>query len=251
MDVAAKEYKSRERILVARPGNGVTADQAAREILKAFLPRAFRHPVAAEDVESYLTLFRSARKQGQEFEPAIFFTVRAALVSPKFLFLAEDPNNTSDLRRVDAYSLASRLSYFLLGSMPDEFLFDVAAAGKLQDPAVIHELIPRILRREQPMEFAKRFVDQWLRIRQLDSDKAPDPKLFPAWMTDEELRSDIRLQPALFFYEIPKRDLSVLDLIPGAGGCLPALPRRRDSLEIAKVGCGRADPDSDDLAFAD
>ena len=166
-----------------------------------------------EDVAQYLTLFRSARKQGQEFEPAIFFTLRAALVSPKFLFLAEPPNNTGDLRRVDAYSLASRMSYFLLGSMPDELLFDIAAAGKLQDPAVVHELIPRMLRREQAMEFAKRFVDQWLRIRQLDSDKAPDAKLFPAWTTDEEIRSDIRLQPALFFYEILKRDLSVLNLI--------------------------------------
>jgi len=213
MDVAAKEYKSRERILVVRPGAGVSPEQAAREILKAFLPRAFRHPVTGDDVESYLTLFRSARKQGQEFEPAIFFTLRAALVSPKFLFLAEEPNSTGDLRRVDAYSLASRMSYFLLGSMPDELLFDIAAAGKLQDPAVIHELVPRILRREQALEFAKRFVDQWLRIRQLDSDKAPDAKLFPAWTTDEELRSDIRLQPALFFYEILKRDLSVLNLI--------------------------------------
>jgi hypothetical protein len=213
IDVAEKEYKSRERILVARPGAGVTPEQAAREVLKAFLPRAFRHPVTGEDVESYLTLFRSARKQGQEFEPAIFFTLRAALVSPKFLFLAEEPNTTGDVRRLDAYSLASRISYFLLGSMPDEFLFDVAAAGKLQNPAVIHELVPRMLRREQAMEFANRFVDQWLRIRQLDSDKAPDAKLFPAWTTDEELRSDIRLQPALFFYEILKRDMSVLNLI--------------------------------------
>jgi len=212
-DVAAKEYKSRERILVAHPGNGTTPEQAAREILKAFLPRAFRRPVAQDDVESYVALFRSARKLGQEFEPAIFFTVRAALVSPKFLFLSEPPNTTGDVRRLDGYSLASRLSYFLSGSMPDEFLFDLGAAGKLQDAAVIHELIPRIMRREQTMEFAKRFVDQWLRIRQLETDKAPDPKLFPEWNTDAELGSDIRLQPSLFFYEILKRDLSVLNLI--------------------------------------
>src|SRR5882724_8432303 len=88
LDVASKEYKSRERILVARPGNGVPPEQAAREILKAFLPRAFRRPVTEANVEPYLTLFRAARKQGQEFEPAIFFTLRAALVSPRFLFLA-------------------------------------------------------------------------------------------------------------------------------------------------------------------
>jgi len=213
MDVAAKEYKSRERILVAHPGNGVSPEQAAREILKAFLPRAFRRPATDDDIAQYLTLFRAARKQGQEFEPAIFFTLRASLVSPRFLFLAEPPNNSGDVRPLDAYSLASRMSYFLLGSMPDELLFDIAAAGKLHNPAVVHELIPRMLRREQALEFAKRFVDQWLRVRQLDTDKAPDAKLFPAWSTDEEMRSDIRLQPAIFFQELLKRDLSILNLI--------------------------------------
>src|SRR5580700_5277782 len=165
MDVAAKEYKSRERILVARPGNGILPEQAAREILKAFLPRAFRRPVTDDDIAQYLTLFRAARKQGQEFEPAVWFTLRASLVSPRFLFLAEPPNTSGGLRPVDPYSLASRMSYFLLGSMPDELLVDIAAAGKLHDPAVVHELIPRMLRREQALEFAQRFVDQWLRIR--------------------------------------------------------------------------------------
>jgi hypothetical protein len=213
MNAAAKEYKSREKILLARPGNGVSPEQAAGEILKAFLPRAFRRPVMQDDVAQYVTLFRAARKQGLEFEPAILFTLEAVLVSPKFLFLAEPPNTAADLRRIDAYSLASRMSYFLLGSMPDELLFDIAAAGKLHEPAVVHELIPRMLRREQALEFAKRFVDQWLRIRQLDTDKAPDAKLFPAWTTDEELRSDVRLQPAIFFHEILKRDLPVLNLI--------------------------------------
>lgn len=213
MDIAAKEYKSREKILVARPGNGVSPEQAAREILNAFLPRAFRRPVAEDDIAPYLTLFRAARKQGQEFEPAILFTLRTVLVSPRFLFLAEPPNTSGDLRRIPPHSLASRLSYFLWGSMPDELLVDIAASGKLHDPAVVRQLIPRMLRREQALDFAKRFVDQWLRIRLLDTDKAPDAKLFPAWTTDEELRSDIRLQPAIFFHEILKRDLSVLSLI--------------------------------------
>ena len=213
MNVAAKEYKSRQRILAARPGSGISPEDAAGEILRAFLPRAFRRPTAQGDVAQYLGLFRSARKRGLEFEPAILFTIEAVLVSPKFLFLAEPPNTGTDLRRLDAYSLASRMSYFLWGSMPDELLFDIAAAGKLHEPAVVRELIPRMLRRDQALEFVKRFVDQWLRLRQLDSDKAPDPKLFPAWTTDAEIGSDIRLQPALFFHEILKRDLPVLNLI--------------------------------------
>ncbi|HLK64844.1 MAG TPA: DUF1588 domain-containing protein [Bryobacteraceae bacterium] len=213
MDVAGKEFKSRERILVAHPAIGVSQDQAARKILKTFLPRAFRHPVAEEDVTQYLALFHAARKQGLEFEPAIFFTLRAVLVSPKFLFLSEPPNSGASAQPVDSYALASRISYFLWGSMPDELLTDLAADGKLRDPEVIHQLLPRMLRREQTLEFSKRFVDQWLRIRQIDTDKAPDAKLFPAWAADDELRSDIRLQPAIFFHEVLKRDLSVLTLI--------------------------------------
>ncbi len=213
MNVAGKEYKSRERIFVARPGNGVSPERAAHDILAAFLPRAFRRPAAESDVQEYLALFRAAQKQGQEFEPAVLFAMRAVLVSPRFLFLAEPPNPTGDIRRIDGYSLASRLSYFLWGSMPDELLFDVAAAGKLHDPEVLRMLLPRMLRREQALDFVKRFVDQWLRTRQLESDKTPDPKLFPAWTTDAEIQSDIRLQPALFFHEILKRDLSVLNLI--------------------------------------
>ena len=213
MDAAAKEFKSRQKIFVARPGNGVTPEQAAREILKSFLPRAFRRPVGQEDLLQYLTLYRSVRKQGQEFEPAILLTLQAVLVSPRFLFLSEPVNNTGDTRRSDGYSLAARMSYFLLGSMPDELLTDIAAAGKLHEPAVVHELVPVLLRREQSLEFAQRFVDQWLRVRQLDTDKAPDAKLFPAWAADEEMRSDIRLQPGLFLYEILKRDLSILSLI--------------------------------------
>lgn len=213
VDAAFKEFKSRSRILVAQPGNGVTPDQAAQAILKAFLPRAFRRPVAAADVAEYMNLFRAAGRQGKEFESAIGFPIRAALVSPRFLFLAEPANRTGDVRRSDAYALASRMSYFLWGSMPDELLFDLAEQGKLHDPEVVRAMLPRMLRRDQSLEFVKRFVDQWLRIRQLESDKAPDPTLFPAWSADAEIASDIRLQPALFFHELLKRDLSVLNLI--------------------------------------
>lgn len=212
-DAAFKEFKSRAKILVAKPGDGVSPDQAAQAVLRPFLARAFRRPASDADVAEYLNLFRAARKQGQEFEPAIMFAVRAALVSPKFLFLAEPANPTQDLRRVDSYAMASRLSYFLWGSMPDELMFDLAAMGKLHEPEVLRLLIPRMLRRDQATVFVKRFVDQWLRTRLLENDKAPDLKLFPAWTTDAEIQSDIRLQPSLFVYEILKRDLSVLNLI--------------------------------------
>jgi len=220
VNVAGKEYKSRERLFIARPGAGVPPEQAAHTILKEFLPRAFRRPVSEDDINQYVNLFRAARKQGEEFEPAILFSLRAVLVSPRFLFLADAPNNTGDLRPLDPYSLAARVSYFVWGSTPDELLIDLANMGKLSTPGAIEALLPRMLRRDQALDFSKRFVDQWLRTRQLDSDKAPDPMMFPPWKADEDLRSDIRLQPALFFHEMLKRDLSVLSLIDSNGTVL-------------------------------
>ena len=213
LDAALKEFKPRAKIFIARPGNGVSDDQAARVILSAFLPRAFRGPVGEPDVTEYISLFRRARKSGHEFEPSIAFALRAVMVSPRFLFLSEPVNATTDVRRADEYVLASRMSYFLWGSMPDELLFDLAADKKLHDPEVVRALIPRMLRRDQAFDFVRRFVDQWLRTRQLESNKAPDEKLFPAWSTDAEIAQDIKLQPSLFVHEVLKRDLSLLNLI--------------------------------------
>lgn len=213
MDFAAKEYKSRTKILVAKPGEGVSENDAAQRILEAFLPRAFRRPVQAAEVAPYLALFQVARKNGETFEPAIFFALRGALVSPLFLFRVEPRNTTSEVRPLDQYSLATRLSYFLWGSMPDDFLTDLAASGKLQEPEVLRHLVRRMLRNDRSLGFAQRFVEQWLRTRELSGDKSPDEKLFPDYASDEELRSDIRLQPVMFFRELLVKDMSLLNLI--------------------------------------
>ena len=207
MDFAAKEYKSRTRILVAKPGPGVTAEQAARKVLQAFLPRAFRRPVTEAELLPYLSLYSAARKAGEDFEPAIFFALRGALVSPLFLFRTE-PAET-----VDSYALASRLSYFLWGSQPDELLTDLAASGKLQDPEVLRQMARRMLKHDRSWNLARRFTEQWLHTRELTGDKAPDAKLFPEYAKDEELRGDIRIQPQQFFREILVRNLSLLNLI--------------------------------------
>ncbi|MEX2262239.1 MAG: DUF1592 domain-containing protein [Bryobacteraceae bacterium] len=213
IDFAAKEFKSRAKILVAKPGPGVSPDQAARKILGAFLPRAFRRPVDARDIAPYMQLFRAARKQGEPFEASILFALRSALVSPLFLFRAEPPNRNPEPRPLDQYALAARLSYFLWGSMPDELLFDVAAAGKLHDPGVLKELVQRMLRNDRSLGFTQRFIEQWLHTRELATDKSPDAKLFPTYANDEELRSDIRLQPVLFLREILVQNLSLLNLL--------------------------------------
>ncbi|MBI4908142.1 MAG: DUF1588 domain-containing protein [Acidobacteria bacterium] len=216
-DFASKEYKSRSKVIIARPGPGLTSDQAAHKILEAFLPKAFRRPVAAADVAPYVTLFRAASQQGQPFEQAVWFAIRGALVSPMFLFRVEPPNPDSKARLLDQFSLASRLSYFLWGSMPDELLSDVAAAGKLNDTEFLQQLIRRMLRNDRSLGFAQRFIEQWLRTRELATDKAPDAKLYPAYAADEDLRSDVRNQPVLFFREVFIRNLPLTNFIDSKG----------------------------------
>ena len=213
MDFAAKEYKTRVKIFVAKPGAGVSEEQAARKILANFLPKAFRHPVDEKDAAPYAALYNAARKQGQAYEPAVLFSMRAALVSPMFLFRADPPNSGPEPRLIDAYSLASRISYFLWGSMPDELLTDVAASGGLQDPEVLQQLVKRMLRNDRSLIFAQRFAEQWLRTRELTAEKAPDAKLYAAYAADAELRGDVRFQPILFLRELMVRDLSLLNLI--------------------------------------
>ena len=208
---AATDARAKARIFIARPGANLTETEAARTILSSFLPRAFRRPVDSADTHKYLKLFTAARAEGETYEGAVLFALRSVLVSPRFLFRIEPPVAT--MAPVDDYSLASRLSYFLWGSAPDEMLTDIAAEGKLSEPEVLRSQVARMLRHGKATDSIRRFVEQWLRTRDLGRDKAPDATLFPVWAESEEIRSDIRYQPVLFFREILARDLSLLNLL--------------------------------------
>ncbi len=217
LDAASKEFKARHKLFVARPGHGVTEREAARAILAEFLPRAFRRPVDAAAVEAYLQMFRKAKRRGRDFESAVFFAVRSALVSPAFLFHVDPSEGGPAVRQ---YALASKLSYFLWGTMPDELLFDIAAAGKMDDPAVLRRLVPRMLRDDRALEFATRFVGQWLRTRELEGPRGPDAELFPEYAANAELQGDILLQPIFFFREIVRENRSLLNLLDSDGTVL-------------------------------
>lgn len=203
MDYAAKEFKSRKRLLIAKPGEGLSEDGAARKIALNFLPKAFRRPVLEAEANEYVALFRTARSKGEEFEPAVFYMLRAVLVSPHFLFRNEPGE----------YALASRLSYFLWGSMPDELLFDLAGQRKLNRPEVLRALVDRMLRHDRSQNFAQRFIEQWLHTRELSGDKRPETATLAKGTEIEELLGDIRLQPVYFFREMLNRKLSLLTLI--------------------------------------
>lgn len=209
---AAKDPRSRAKFLIAKPEPGVTPEAAARTILKEFLPRAFRRPVAESDLAFYLDLFQSAQKRHESFEDSVLYSLRGVLVSPEFLFRSEPPNTRSEMKPLDDYALASRLSYFLWGSIPDGLLFALAEEGKLHEPEILKGQVARMLRNQKSFDFVESFVEQWLRTRDLGRSLSPDAGLFPMW-SDAELQGDIRYQPVLFFREILSNNLSLLNLI--------------------------------------
>jgi mono/diheme cytochrome c family protein len=212
LDYGAKDPRSRKSFLIAEPDQNTPPEEAARKVLEAFVPRAFRRPAKTGEVDRYLNLFRTRQKRGDNFDRAILFALKGVLVSPNFLFRMEDPNPQTGPRPLDDYAFASRLSYFLWGSMPDQALFDLAAEGRLQDDAVVTEQIGRMLKDQRVRDFSERFVDQWLNTRELGRDIKPDEKIFPAYY-DAEIQSAIRYEPILFFQEILSQNLSVLNLL--------------------------------------
>jgi hypothetical protein len=212
LTAAAKDPRSRAKFLIAKPGPDVSPLAAARTILLDFLPRAFRRPPDEEDINLYLNLFRDTFKKKKSFDEAILFTLRAVLISPEFLFRTEPLNRGAEMRLVDSYSLASRLSYFLWNSTPDSLLMALAATGKLNDPEILRGQVARMLRNDKSFDFEQSFVEQWLGTRDLGKSIQPDLQLYPEWK-DAELQGDIRYQPILFFKEILADDLSLLNLL--------------------------------------
>ncbi len=213
VEFALRDSRARARLGVAEPGPSLTPVAAATAVLRTTLPRAFRRPVAESEYEPYLSLFAIAQKQKQTFDASVTYMLRGVLMSPQFLFRVETANPTSETRLLDDYALASRLSYFLWDSMPDEMLFDLAALGKLHDAEVLREEIGRMLRSPKSMGFVNSFTSQWLGTRELGHEFVPDAKLFPVYTKDVELQADINMQPAVFFHTLLANNDSVLDLL--------------------------------------
>jgi len=197
---------ARRAVLVALPDADTTPRQAARKVLEAFLPRAFRRPATAAEVDRYLGVFDKASQRGDSYEQAVKLALKGVLISPSFLFLVETPADTKGLYRLGHYEVASHLSYFLWASMPDETLLELAAQGKLHDEAVLREQVRRMIRDPRSRGLADSFAAQWL-----GTTVRPDARTFPEF--DNELAAAMREETTLFFDAIVREDRSVLDVI--------------------------------------
>lgn len=212
LDYARADPKARERFLTAEPGPDKTPQQAAREILENFLPRAFRRPVAESELQTFLSLFERAHKKDRAFESSILYALEAALISPHFLFRVEAPGKGPEPEPVSDFELATRLSYFLWGTMPDAELLRLADKGILSKPEILNGKVECMLTDRRTQTFSERFVEQWLGTRELGRDIEPDAEKFPEYQ-DSVLQAAIRYEPILFFDEVLSNDLSLLNLL--------------------------------------
>jgi len=203
---------SRRRIFVSRPANPGEEEASAKRILSALMRRAYRRPVTDADVQGPLDLYRKARAEG-DFDAGIEMALSAVLVSPHFLFrVEEDPAGVAPntAYRLSDLELASRLSFFLWSSIPDDELLGVAAAGKLHEPAMLERQVRRMLADSRSRSLVTNFASQWLHLRNLAS-ITPDMRLFPDF--DDNLRQAFRQETELFFESILHEDRSALDLL--------------------------------------
>ena len=203
---------SRRRIFLCRPSGAADELACARRILSTLTRRAYRRPSTDADVQRLLTFYNAGKAEGG-FDRGIQKALERILVSPQFMFRIESqPANVAAgaASRVSDIELASRLSFFIWSSIPDDELLDAAIAGRLKNPATLEQQVRRMLADSRSQSMVTNFAAQWLYLRDIES-KEPDEILYPNW--DETLREAMRRETELFLESILRENRSVLDLL--------------------------------------
>ncbi len=204
---------SRQRLVTRTPAGPSEVDARARETLAPFARRAYRRPVRPEELDRLAQLVKLATDDGDSFEAGIRLAVQAVLVSPHFLFRVEiEPKRKDGEVRspLGAFEMASRLSYFLWSSMPDDALLSAAEDKSILRPEGLEVQVARMLKDPKAAAFVENFAGQWLQLRNLRT-VFPDWKRFPEWK--ENLREAMQRETELFFTEIVREDRSILDFL--------------------------------------
>jgi mono/diheme cytochrome c family protein len=203
---------SRRRIFVSRPTQPAEEDRCAEQILSTLMRRAYRRPVQPADLQKPMDFYRQAKAE-DGFEAGIEAALSAVLVNPEFLFrIEEDPAGVTPntAYRISDLALASRLSFFLWSSIPDDELLTVAQHGQLHQPRILEKQTRRMLADSRALNLVRNFGEQWLHLRNLES-STPDLRLFPDF--DDNLRQAFRRETELHFEAVLQEDRSVLDLL--------------------------------------
>jgi mono/diheme cytochrome c family protein len=201
---------SRQKIFICRPDTPSRELPCAREVISTLARRAYRQPVSAEDMRDLMMAYDSGR-ENNGFDGGVEWALRRILASPKFIFRFErEPANVGQTYRISDLELASRLSFFLWSSIPDDELIRLASQGRLRDSAVLDQQVRRMLADPRSQELAKNFAAQWLYLRNLQS-IVPAMEEFPDF--DDNLRQAFRLETEMFFESIIRENRNVIDLL--------------------------------------
>ncbi len=210
---------SRDRIFVCRPASAAEETSCAKTVLSTLARKAYRRPVNDQDTEILMSLYQSARSNGNggnagDFEDGIERGLQMILADPGFIYRTESIPATAP-RAGQSYplsdlELASRLSFFLWSSVPDDELLNIASQGKLRNTGVIEKQVKRMLADSRSKEFVSNFAGQWLQLRNLQS-VSPVGDLFPDF--DDNLRQAFRTETEMFFESIVREDRNVVDLL--------------------------------------
>lgn len=186
--------------------------KAARQILEAFLPKAFRRPVAPAEIDRFLTMYDRAAERGDPYEERVKLALKTVLVWPDFLFRMEQKQSKPGLYPLKQHELATRLSYFLWSTMPDEPLLRLAEEGRLQDPKALAAQVERMLDDPRSRTFINSFMGQWLGTQDIGGRVVPLLTEIQSYYT-VEVAADLRAQPVLLLDRILGEDRSLLELL--------------------------------------
>jgi mono/diheme cytochrome c family protein len=205
---------SRERLFVCKPTSAADEAACAEKIFTNLARRAYRRPVNAADVEAPMTFYKQARGDNGSFDAGIRAGVSRILASPSFLYRIERDAvgvRAGTAHPVSDVELASRLSFFLWSSIPDQALMNLAVAGRLRQPGVLATQVKRMIADERADALINNFTGQWLQLRNLESKVAPDILMFPDF--DDNIRKAFRRETELFFGYILRENRGAMELL--------------------------------------
>ena len=201
------------RLFGRQPGDAPLQSRlAGQRLLERFLSKAFRRPVEPDEIEHFLRLFDIAAERGDPYEESIKLTLKAVLASPDFLYRVESAPQEVGAHPISDFELASRLSYFLWGTMPDAELMHLAGEGRLQNDSVLAAQVDRLLDHPRSRFFAQTFIGQWLGTKDVGGRVAPTLNEIQHFYTPA-IAADMRQEPVLLFQRMLNEDRSLLEFI--------------------------------------
>jgi len=209
----ATDTPSRRKIFTCQPQTVQQERDCARAIVSTLAKKAFRRPLRESDLETLMAFYNTGRNDAKSFDGGIQAVVQRILIDPEFLYRSElEPTQTAadSTYRISQIELASRLSFFLWSSIPDDELLNLAAQGRLRDPATLERQVKRMLSDTRAKAFVRNFTGQWLKVRSMEASE-PVVDLFPDF--DDNLRAAFREEIELFFGSVMQEDRSILELL--------------------------------------